>query len=94
MSDSAAMPTFYRIVRTNPPTLADFCSDRVAGRRQPPPALRHLWEGFSAFDTEEGARRMAQRFPAIGAFVAAFEVPDEPGFRAERTLSTPGHYTV
>jgi hypothetical protein len=47
------VPTFYRIVKTDPPTVADFLSYRAQGRRliHDTPELRRSWEGVSVYDS-------------------------------------------
>jgi hypothetical protein len=85
---------FYRIVKTNPPMATDLPSDREAGRQQSEAALLRLWDGRSVFDSEEGARRMAQRFPVIGSFIAMLDIREGTEIQAERTLRTPGHHTL
>ena len=46
------------------------------------------------FDSVDGARRMAQRFPVIGSFIAMLDIPEGTDIEAERTLRRPGHYTL
>jgi len=89
------MPRFYRVVVTDPPTEADFLSDRARGKPPPrTPELLRLWDGLSVMDTEEGAREIARNFPANGAFIAALAIPNNSPIRYERTLRRPGHYTI
>ena len=89
------MPTFYRVVKTNPPTLADFRSDKERGKAQPStPELARLWDGLSVADSEDRVRKMVQRFPAMGSFIAAIAVPEHGAIRYERTVRRPGHYTL
>ncbi len=65
MGASAVARTFYRIVRTNPPTLIDFTPPAVLG--QVPfsndPAKCRLQRGLSAYATEAQARRKARISP-------------------------------
>jgi hypothetical protein len=51
------MPTFYRIVKTDPPTEADFLSHRARGipLQRDTPELRRSWEGVSVYRTPEAA---------------------------------------
>ncbi len=89
--------SLYRIVLADPPTLADFTSKAEAGVPLPralgPEAIR-LWDGISVFATESQARRAARRYPLLGSFITRLSVPTIPGVRYERTLGTPGHYTL
>jgi hypothetical protein len=88
------MATFYRIVRTDPPTVTDFLTDRQAGRQPPSPHLLRLWDGRSVFDTEDTAREVAMRFPVIGSYIATLDIIEGGAISAERTLRRPGHYTL
>jgi hypothetical protein len=89
------MPTFYRIVKTNPPTVEDFISDRDRGRPPPRnPAMMDLWFGLSMFDSEAAARQTAIRYPLIGEFIAAVEIQETDPIRVERTTQRSGHFTA
>ncbi len=84
---------FYRIVRTDPPTIADFLSNRARGKARRPVESVREWEGLSLFDTEAQARRMARRFPRLGVYIAALRVPADGPIVVEQTFG-PGHYTL
>jgi hypothetical protein len=88
------MPTFYRIVKSNPPMLADFLSQRSLGRplRRDTPEMRRSWEGVSVYDTLEAARETALRYPRIGEFIAEVQIPDNGPVGFEQTLADPHHY--
>jgi hypothetical protein len=86
--------TFYRIVQTNPPALADFISDRDSGRSMPGRKWLHTWDGFSVMDSEAGARELAAEYPRLGGYIAAIEVVEGSGIRTERTHNREGHYTM
>jgi hypothetical protein len=89
------MPTFYRITRTDPPTLWDFRSAKDRGRREPESAEeRRLWDGISVYATEAQARRKARSLPLLGRFIAAVVLSEDDSVRVERTLSTAGHHTL
>jgi hypothetical protein len=89
------MPIFYRVTMTDPPTVADFRSDKERGRPAPrTPELLLLWDGLSVMDSEAGAREIARRFPANGSFIAALDISDDGAIRYMRTLRRPGHYTL
>jgi hypothetical protein len=87
--------TLFRIVASNPPSIADFTSNASHGRtlQNPTPERRRRWAGLSMFATEAQARRNARKFPRLGAFIATVTIPDDALVRIERT-SGPGHYTV
>ena len=84
----------YRVVQRDPPTADDFTAPEQAGA--PPPWRQavdpRLLSGVSVTATESQAKRLARRFPALGAYVAEIELP--PTARIERTLKRRGHFTV
>jgi hypothetical protein len=86
----------YRIVKTNPPKLADFVSNAAKERPIPDdarPEARRLWDGLSAYATEAQARRHAKISPMLGSFLAELAITPDAPVRIERTLGT-GHYTI
>lgn len=88
---------FYRISKTNPPTLKDFQSNEAQGKpplRALSPQQAHLWTGLSVYDSEEQALRTAREYPDLGSFIAEIELPETGNpFRIERTGSR-GHHTL
>jgi hypothetical protein len=86
---------FYRVVKSDPPTLEDFLSSEARGH--PPPddrSRRAVWDGISVFSTEAQARRKARVSPALGGYVAALYVVDGGPVRYKRTLGGDGHHTL
>jgi hypothetical protein len=88
--------TFYRVVRTNPPTLTDFTSNQALGKPliDPTPERRRLWNGLSVYATRAQARRTARRFPGLGQYIVALVIPEAGPIRVERTTAQPGHHTL
>jgi hypothetical protein len=89
--------TVYRIVRTAPPTAADFTSNAARGLpvRGDDPETRRLWDGLSVYATEAQARAKARQLPALGGYVARLELPPGAPVRVERTVPrSRGHHTV
>ena len=85
---------FYRIVKTNPPTLSDFESAAIKGRPLPSdPGDARLWDGLSVYSTPAQARRQRRRSPVLGAFIATVRVPLDESVRVERTRGD-GHHTL
>jgi hypothetical protein len=82
-----------RIVKTDPPTLNDFLSNRDRGLVRRENETEDIWGGLSHYDTIERAAKTARRFPSIGTFVAAVRLADNEDFRIEQTFRR-GHYTV
>ena len=93
----AGFRLFYRIVRTNPPTQADFVSNAAQGKqpRHPDPEILRLWDGLSAYSTVEQARIAARLFPRLGRYIAALRVPEHGSVRFEQTRDpAEGHFTL
>ena len=87
---------YYRIGQTDPPTLADLTSAAAQGRpaRRTDLETARLWTGISVYRSLRQAQDKAFDYPALGRYVATMDVPDEAPIRAERTLSSRGHYTL
>ena len=90
-----AARTFYRVVKTDPPTLTDFTSNAARGRpvRGNDPETRRLWDGLSVYATEAQARAKARQLPALGRYVARLELPAGAPVRVERTVPAAGATT-
>lgn len=87
----------YRVVRTDPPTVAEFRSHEARGHRLPPGApeeTRRLWSGISVYETAERARQTALDYPRLGTYIAVLDIPEEGPIGAERTTNSLGHYTL
>ncbi len=85
----------YRITRNNPPGLADFSSKAQLQIPCPipDPDVYRRWTGLSLFGTEDQARRAAKRFPMLGSFIAALDLPSGPGGPVEETAWA-GHFVL
>jgi hypothetical protein len=91
------MPIFYRVVRSDPATVADFTAPLAQGRilRDPDPERQRLWSGVSANATAAQATARARDYPALGRYIARLVIPETAAIRAERTLPrSRGHYTL
>lgn len=89
--------TFYRIVKTDPPTLIDFTSNAARGRPIRPglPLVYHrLWDGLSVYDAVDYAEAKARASPMIGRFIAALRFSIDTRVRIERTTTELGHSTI
>ena len=94
---TAGFRLFYRIVRTNPPTIEDFTSNSAKGKqpRRPDPEVLRLWEGLSAYSTVEQAQITARLFPRLGRYIAVLRVPEHGAVRFEQTRDpAEGHFTL
>jgi hypothetical protein len=88
---------FFRIVKSNPPTLEDFTSNAAKGRPIPPhlPSNLHwLWDGLSMYETETQAERAVRRNPRLGGFLVELVIPESEPFQVLRTTPSAGHFTV
>ncbi len=86
---------FYRITRTDTPTVNDMRSHVELGipLRRDDPESRRRASGISLFDSLEQARRQARGKPWLGnAFIAELEIPQDR-FQIEKTGGR-GHYTL
>jgi hypothetical protein len=89
---------FYRIVKTNPPTIWDFLSHQERGvifRRPLDAEALRISTGVSVYEDEEQARSTAELFRRKhGRYIAAAEIDEEGPIHWERTTANPGHYTL
>ena len=73
---------FYRAANRNPPKYKWFQSHQER-RGDPdsslPPHVREAWDGCSAFDSEDGARRAALEQPSLGHLILRFDIPEGAG---------------
>ena len=90
------MPTFYRIVKSNPPTVADFLSYRALGvpRRRDTPELRESWEAVSVLNSLEAARSLLARVPTLGLYIAVLDVPDDGPVTYKQTGKLLAHFDL
>ncbi|MGD9892794.1 MAG: hypothetical protein AB7R89_23050 [Dehalococcoidia bacterium] len=97
----SAIATFYRIVKSDPPTHADFFS--LARRTRPPTPDTYperdpfgvlLYLGVSVYDRDDLARKMAQQIPLTGSFIAQLEFSTDGPIRGAKTTKRKGHYTL
>jgi hypothetical protein len=88
--------TFYRIVRSDPPTLRDFMSFQELGQRprnpNDPEVLRR-WDKVSVWDEEQRAHQWARLHPRLGAYIAKLDLPDTSTITAEPSGPI-GHYSL
>lgn len=89
--------TFFRIVKTDPPTVDDFLSAEARGMIPPVELsddLRRLWDGISVYATAAQARRKARQSPILGRYIVELRLWPDTGLRVERTARGPGHHTI
>jgi hypothetical protein len=87
---------FYRLVRSNPPTLDDFSSQQAKGipMARPDPEVALLWDGISVYATEAQARHQAKAKPWLGAYIAEIAISVEDPIAYRRTGTGRGHHTL
>ena len=76
----------YRVVRSNPPTEADFRSPVDAGKLPPKNRPSRTWKAVSSFIEFDKAVDKAAAYD-LGDFIAALEIPDT----VQATVSDTGH---
>lgn len=94
--EAPAIPVFYRVVRSNPPTTRDLASRAWLGFAIPAGAdaeTLRFHTGISTMDTEAGARTLARRYRDQGAFIAAIDSARSASIQYRRT-GWVGHVTV
>jgi hypothetical protein len=68
---------FYRIAKSNPPTVEDFKSYAERGKEKPSSSLsQRRWEGVSMWTDPERARNLALKKKGLGAYLAEVDLPD------------------
>ena len=87
---------FYRLVRSNPPTLDDFLSNREKGipMARPDPEVALLWDGLSVYATETQARNQAKAKPWLGAYIAELSIAEADPITFRRSGTSRGHHTL
>ena len=85
--------TFYRVVKSNPPTERDFWSHQALGFPLLRAEDREIWTGISVQATEQQARQRA-KIPGLGSYIAKLVVADTSAIRVRRTTRRPGHHTL
>jgi hypothetical protein len=89
--------TFYRIIRTAPANLIDVTSNAGLGKRPVrvlTPKHERLWDGLSVFESVTTASRQARQYPRLGTLLAEIRFQPDDAFRAERTGTAPGRWTL
>jgi len=90
------MPSFYRVAKRFPPGDREY--ETRQERQGDPPAdlpdeVKRSWDALSMFDSEEGARRAAERWPHLGRRIVRYDIPEGAGIAWEQS-GLPGHYDV
>ena len=87
---------FYRLVRSNPPTLDDVTSQKAKGvpMARPDPEVALLWDGISVYATVTQARNQARAKPWLGAYIAELAISEGERITFRRTGTGRGHHTL
>lgn len=97
MNSLATAPsrTFYRIVQSNPPTLADFTSYQGQGKPllDDEPEKVMMWSGISVWNTEIQARNKARDLPWLGQYIATVVLSASDLIAYQKTNGR-GHFTL
>ena len=88
------MRSFFRVAKYVPPIAEDYRTQRDF-RGEPDPNLTEeeqwSWDAYSAFDTEEGARRQGRRIRRLGTHIVRYDIPDGSGIEVRQTFRV-GHF--
>jgi len=88
--------SFYRVAKSFPPTDQDDRTQRDF-RGEPGAHLTEeelwRWDAYSAFDTEQGARRQARRIKRLESYIVRYDIPEGSGIAWRKTFG-PGHYDL
>ena len=92
----ASSRRFYRLVRSSPPTLDDFTSQKAKGipMARPDPEVALLWDGISVYATEAQARSQARSKPWLGAYIAELTISEDDPITFRRSGTSRGHHTL
>src|SRR5688572_10444428 len=89
--------TFYRLAKSNPPTVEDFMSNCEKGLRRRGDGRETIedWTGLSVYDSMEGIHDLLARarFSARARWVARLEIPETAAPEWKKTHGE-GHWTV
>ena len=93
---SVSILTFYRLVRTDPPTIEDFKSHRELGipSLDDDPEHVRMRAGISVHLTEAQSRAKARSRPWFGRFIARMQFANDGMVHWERTGGGRGHHTL
>lgn len=94
--DQARRRSFFRLVKSWPPTLRDYRTKHDKWGL-PPAGLteeeRIGWFGLSSYDPEDGAREQARTNPGLGRYIARYDIPQSSGIECTKTFGR-GHWTL
>jgi hypothetical protein len=88
--------TLYRVAKEYPPSADELRSPEEAKRKQPAPLSeedRASWDALSLWDSEEGARKIGQKYPKAGSLIVRFDIPEGSGLRCV-PHGPPGHFDL
>lgn len=94
--DAQPAKTLYRVVKSNPPNEEDFLTHQDRLGKVPskhPEHVKRSWNALSAFDTPEGAVRLAEEVSKLGDYIARFDIPEGIGVTWEPS-GEQGHFDL
>lgn len=94
MAADQPVRSFYRIAKRFPPTVEDYRTQRdFRGESGSGLSEEELWswDAYSAFDTEDGARRQGRRIRRLGTHIVRYDIPVNAGIEWRKSFG-PGHY--
>lgn len=97
MSERRAVRSFFRVATAYPPPDDDYKTARERGRHPPADATeqqRRSFDGLSAFDTLEAARRQGRRYRRLGTLIVRYDIPADAAIDWEQTGNDPHHFDL
>lgn len=86
---------FFRIARTNPPTIQDFVSQKANGVPLRDVRYASIWDGVSVYETDVQAENAAARARyRFGSYLCVLDVEENGLVQFERTTGSAGHHTL
>ena len=88
--------SLYRVAQKFPPSLAEYRSHQARGRILPEGATereRRSWDALSAWDTEAGARQVAETFRSA-KWIVRFDIPESAAGVHWEQSPPEGHYDL
>lgn len=94
--DERPVKTFYRAIKTIPPTDKDYVLlFERKGHPSPdlPEEVRNSYYAFSAYDNITGLQEQARRIRGMGRHIYRYDIPEGAGIVWKQTIA-PGHYDL
>jgi len=91
--DETPVHSFYRVAKRYPPGDREYLTPQDKFGDPPDhetPERMASWDGLSAYDTEDGARRAGRQFTHLGNVIVRYDIPEGAGITWTPSMA-PGH---